>query len=198
MDNEAQIPEPTDEELIKLTLGGQTRAYDVLIRRHSRKLHAMLVQVLNNETDAFDVAQEAFLKAFHSLRYFKGDSAFYTWLYTIALNQARNFMRKRKKENAFSLDNDDKGNPLEKDAELADSTRHSDPVRSAQNAELRKKLAYAISQLSPAHQEVVNLADIQGLTFPEISRLINVSEGTLRSRLHYAHRQLQSILGDEM
>lgn len=190
--------EPADNELIRLTLAGKTRAFDVLVKRHSRRLTAMLIQMLNSESDAYDVAQEAFIKAFHSLRYFKGDSSFYTWLYTIALNQARNFMRKRKREGGtFSIDNDENGNPLEKDAQLADSGREADPIRNAQNAELRKKLSHAIAQLSPAHQEIVTLADIQGLSFPEIAKIAKIPEGTLRSRLHYAHKQLQSILADE-
>jgi RNA polymerase sigma-70 factor (ECF subfamily) len=188
----------SDEELVASTLAGQTRAYDELIRRHSRKLNAMLVQMLNSEADAYDVAQESFLKAFHSLRYFKGNSSFYTWLYSIALNNARNYLRKRKRERSFSLDNDEKGNPLEKDAELADANLESDPIRKAQVKDLRGKLARAISQLSPAHQEVVNLCDIQGLSYPQIAKLINISEGTLRSRLHYAHRQLQGLLADEI
>lgn len=187
-----------DEELVTLTLTGKTRAYDELIRRHSRKLNAMLVQMLNSEADAYDIAQESFLKAFHSLRYFKGNSSFYTWLYSIALNNARNYLRKRKRERSYSLDNDEKGNPLEKDAELADSALESDPIRKAQVKDLRGKLTRAIAQLSPAHQEVVNLCDIQGLSYPQIAKLINISEGTLRSRLHYAHRQLQGLLADEM
>ena len=190
--------ELTDEQLIEHTLEGRTRAYDELIRRHSRKLNAMLIQMLNSEADAYDVAQESFLKAFHSLRYFKGNSSFYTWLYSIALNNARNHLRKRKRERSFSLDNDENGNPLEKDAELADANLESDPVRKAQVKDLRGKLARAISQLSPAHQEVVNLCDIQGLSYPQIAKLINISEGTLRSRLHYAHRQLQGLLADEV
>ncbi|MBR4108207.1 MAG: sigma-70 family RNA polymerase sigma factor [Akkermansia sp.] len=194
-ESHAELP---DEELIKRTLDGQTRAYDELIRRHSRKLHGMLIQMLNSEADAYDVAQESFLKAFHSLRYFKGSSSFYTWLYSIALNNARNFLRKRRREHSYSLDNDEKGNPLEKDNELADKALSADPVRQAQITDLRRKLAHAISQLSPAHQEVVNLCDIQGLSYPEIAKIINISEGTLRSRLHYAHKQLQGILADEM
>lgn len=188
----------SDEELIERTLGGKTRAFDELIRRHSRKLTGTLVKMLNSEADAYDVAQESFLKAFHSLRYFRGNSSFYTWLYSIALNQARNFLRKRKRERSgYSIDDTENGDPLEKDGELADKTPESDPVRSAQNTDLRKKLAYAISQLSPAHQEVVNLCDIQGLSYPEIAKIINISEGTLRSRLHYAHKQLQGLLADE-
>ncbi len=201
MNNNAKgnYPELEDEELIRRTLDGQTRAFDELVRRHSRKLNAMLIAMLNNEADAYDVAQTSFLKAFHSLRYFKGQSSFYTWLYSIALNQARNFLRKRKRErdNSYSLDNDENGDPLEKNADLSDTNRAADPVRQANIAELRKKLQRAISQLSPAHREVINLCDIQGLSYPEISKIINISEGTLRSRLHYARRQLQGLLAEE-
>lgn len=187
----------TDEELIQSTLEGKTRAFDELVRRHSRKLHGMLLQMLNSEADAYDVAQESFLKAFHSLRYFKGQSSFYTWLYSIALNQGRNYLRKRKRENTYSLDDDEKGNPLEKKDELADQALESDPVRRANLTDLRRKLAQALAQLSPAHQEVVNMSDIQGLSHAEIAQRLNISEGTVRSRLHYAHRQLQSLLEEE-
>ncbi len=201
MNNNAKenYPELEDELLIQKTLDGQTRAFDELVRRHSRKLNAMLIAMLNNEADAYDVAQTSFLKAFHSLRYFKGQSSFYTWLYSIALNQARNFLRKRKRErdNSYSLDNDENGDPLEKNVDLSDTNRAADPVRQANIAELRQKLQRAISQLSPAHQEVINLCDIQGLSYPEISKIINISEGTLRSRLHYARRQLQGLLAEE-
>ncbi len=189
--------ETDDASLVELTLDGQTRAFDELIRRHSRKLHAMLYQMLGNEADAYDVAQEAFLKAFHSLRYFGGKSAFYTWLYSIAANHARNFLRKRKKENSYSLDNTESGDPLEKDARLADTGLDSDPVRQAQIKDLKVKLLHAIDTLSPSHREVVVLCDIQGMSYPEIAQILNISEGTLRSRLHYAHKQLQALLADE-
>lgn len=194
-----QSTELADEVLIQRTLDGETRAFDVLIRRHSRKLTSMLISMLNNEADAYDVAQTSFLKAFHSLRYFKGQSSFYTWLYSIALNQGRNFLRKRKRErtNSYSLDNTENGDPLEKNADLSDTNISSDPVRQAHITDLRQKLTDAIAQLSPAHQEVINLCDIQGLSYPEIAKYINISEGTLRSRLHYARRQLQGILEEE-
>ncbi len=157
----------------------------------------MIMQMVGSEADAYDIAQEAFLKAFRSLRYFNGQSAFYTWLYSIAANQARNFLRRRKRENTFSLDNDDKGNPHEKNRQLEDGDHVCDPVRQAQIGDLRKKLNAALDELSPAHREVVTLCDIQGLSYAEISELLNISEGTLRSRLHYAHRQLQGMLADE-
>ena len=192
------FPELPDEELIKQTLDGQTKAFDELVRRHSRKLHVMLYQMLGSEADAYDVAQESFLKAYHSLRYFNGQSAFYTWLYTIAANNARNFIRKRKRERTECIDDDENGNQHEKNDELADTSKEADPVRGAYIKDLRRKLRRAISQLSPSHQEVVTLCDIAGMSYPEIAKILNISEGTLRSRLHYAHKQLQGLLADEI
>lgn len=187
-----------DSKLIELTLQGVTRAFDELTHRYSRKLHAMLYQMLGSEADAYDVAQESFLKAYRSLRYFNGQSAFYTWLYTIAANHARNFIRKKKRERTECIDNDEHGNQHEKNDELADTSGNTDPVRKAYLKDLRKQLKNAIEQLSPNHREVVTLCDIAGLPYPEIAKMLNISEGTLRSRLHYAHKQLQGILADEI
>ena len=115
---------------------------------------------------------------------------------TIAANQARNFLRKRKRENAFSIDDDENGAPLEKDSELADQALDADPVRGAHITDIKKRLRKALNQLSPSHREVVTLCDIMGLSYQEISKMLHVSEGTLRSRIFYAHKQLQSLLGD--
>lgn len=199
MPDEPQPPlsERSDEELIRITLEGNVRAYDILVKRHSRKLHAMLLQMLRSEADAYDIAQDTFLKAYHSLRYFSGRSAFFTWLYSIAANRARNLLRKKKRENSFSLDNQDDATPIDKRRELADESRAADPTRNARVSELNKRLRAAMDQLSPAQREVVTLFDIQGKSFAEISAILNVTEGTLRSRLHYAHKILQGLLSDE-
>lgn len=190
------LPELDDESLIKLTLDGNTRAFDVLVNRHSRKIHAMLMQMLNCEADAYDVAQDSFIKAYRALRYFNGQSAFYTWLYTIAANNARNFIRKRGRDRTTTIDNDEKGNQHEKNDDLADGSLSADPVRQANIKDLKKRLRDALEQLSPNHREVVSLCDIAGLSYPEIASILNISEGTLRSRLHYAHKQLQGLLED--
>jgi len=197
MEASSSYKDSDDAELIKETLAGHPRAYDELIRRHSRKLHAMLYQMLGNESDSFDIAQQSFLKAFHALRHFAGKSSFYTWLYTIAANNARNFLRKRKRENTFSIDQTDEHSAPDKDIRLADTSIASDPVRQAEIKDLKQKLAAAIETLSPAHREVVILCDIQGMSYSEISKILNISEGTLRSRLHYAHKQLQGLLESE-
>ncbi len=197
MSKQEFLEDKTDATLVEETVAGQTRSFDELIRRHSRKLHAMLLQMLGNDSDAYDVAQEAFLKAFHSLRYFHGRSAFYTWLYAIAANQARNLLRKRKREKLYSLDNDDKGDAYEKDTRLADFSIEGDPVRTAQVKDLKTKLYEAIESLSPAHREVVAMIDIQHMSYAEVAAILKVSEGTVRSRVFYAHKQLQGLLADE-
>lgn len=196
----AQLKELEDESLIEMTLAGVKRAYDELVKRHSRRLHSMLMQMLNSESDAYDIAQEAFLKAYRSLRTFNGNSAFYTWLYTIALNEARNFIRKesRRRQSCISIDNDANGDPKEKNVELADGSREADPLRNANVGDMKTRLKYALSQLSPEHREVVQLCDIAGMNYSEVAGILKIPEGTLRSRLHYAHRYMQSLLKDEL
>ena len=196
----AQLRELEDESLIQLSLSGVRRAYDELIKRHSRRLHTMLMQMLNSETDAYDIAQEAFVKAYRSLHTFNGNSAFYTWLYTIALNEARNFIRRenKRRKNNISIDNDVNGDPKEKSMDLADSSRESDPLRNANVGDLKTRLRHALNQLSPEHREVVQLCDIAGMNYAEVACMLKIPEGTLRSRLHYAHRYMQSLLKDEL
>lgn len=192
-----KLSELEDDKLIQLTLEGNTRAFDELVTRHSRKLHVMLMQILRSESDAYDIAQEAFVKAFRSLRYFNGTSSFFTWLYTIAANKARNLLRSRSRERrAYSLDDDENGAHHERNEELTATDVDSDPERKAHVNTLRQRLLKAIDKLSPAHKEVIQLSDIMGLPNAEIAAMLKISEGTLRSRIFYARRQLQSMLGD--
>lgn len=191
-----QEPVVDDMVLVDLARQGDTKAYDQLVLRHSQKLHSMLIQMMGNEEDAYDVAQDAFMKAYHSLRYFNGRSAFYTWLYSIASNQGRNYLRKRKRSQTYSFQDDTFGDTQDYDSRLTDHSIDADPKRRLQIRELRKQLTDAMSKLSQKHQEVVRLYDIQGMSYSDISALLKISEGTLRSRLHYAHKQLQASLSD--
>lgn len=194
----AELKKLEDTELVKLSQEGVPAAFDELINRNSYRIVSMLTQMLKSETDAYDVAQTAAVKAYRSIKSFNGTSQFYTWLYTIALNEARNFLRKESKHrNQASLNDDTNGDPLEKDSHAADRALESDPVRRAQVSDLRSSLNKALAQLSDAHREIVIMCDIEGMSYTEVSQLLNVPEPTLRSRLHYAHRYLQSLLKDE-
>ncbi len=185
-----------DTELVEKAREGDSRAFDELVIRHSRKLHATLFQMTDNYDDAYDIAQEAFSKAYRALRYFNGQSAFYTWLHSIAVNHARNFLKKRNRRVTYSLDDDEYGDHAEKNKNMADESVRADTERRHHQKEHQIKINEAINQLSTKHREVVVLHDIKGLNHTEIAVMLNISEGTLRSRLHYAHKELQGLLAE--
>ena len=170
-----------DTELVARAREGDSRAFDELVIRHSRKLHATLYQMTDNYDDAYDIAQEAFSKAYRALRYFNGQSASYTWLHSIAVNHARNFLKKRNRRMTYSLDDDEYGDHTEKDMNMADETDGADPERRTHLNELQLKINEALKKLSTKHREVVVLHDVKGLNHTEISALLGISEGTLRS-----------------
>jgi RNA polymerase sigma-70 factor (ECF subfamily) len=148
----------------------------------------------SNHEDTNDILQEVFAKAYRALKRFQGKSAFYTWIYAIAVNMSLNFLKKRGRRRKLSLDDVDKG--IENDKDFIEATSKSDPVREATINELQERLNSAMMELSEDHRAVVTMFDIQGMPHAEISEILGVSEGTVRSRLFYAHRQLQTYLGD--
>lgn len=191
-DNEQ--PEIKDEELVSRAQDGDPTAFDELVVRYSPRLYGMIYNMTSNHEDTNDMLQEVFAKAYRSIKGFKGKSSFYTWIYTIATNRTINFVKKRGRRYHLSLDDVDSG--IEHDEEFLEATIQSDPLREANLKELQKKLNEAIQKLSPNHRAVVTMFDIQGMPHAEIAKILKVSEGTVRSRLFYAHKQLQSYLQD--
>ncbi|MBP7951492.1 MAG: sigma-70 family RNA polymerase sigma factor [Verrucomicrobiales bacterium] len=187
-------PREEDQRLVERAQGGDTAAFDVLVVKYTPKLYGLVYHMTSNREDAHDLLQDIFSRAYRSLPRFRGQSAFYTWIYSIATNMTLNFLKKRGRRLTYSLDDIDSG--IERDQEFLDATAGSDPVREAGLKELQGKLNEAMMQLSEDHRAVVTMFDIQGMPHSEIARIMGVSEGTVRSRLFYAHRQLQSLLGD--
>jgi RNA polymerase sigma-70 factor (ECF subfamily) len=155
-----------DADLVKRAQDGETRAFDELIMKYSRKLYGLVYNMTSNKEDTHDLLQDIFAKAYRSLGRFRGNSMFYTWIYSIAVNMTLNFLKKRKRRAGFSSNIN----------------------------ELQKKLNEAMQTLSEQHRTVVTMFDIQGMPHAEISQILGVSEGTVRSRLYYAHQQLQGYL----
>lgn len=188
--------EETDKEkdlaLVERTRAGDATAFDELVVKYSPRLYGLVYNMTSNHEDTNDLLQEIFSKAYRSLKGFRGKSAFYTWIHSIAVNMTINFLKKRKRRHFMSLDDIDSG--IQSDKEFLEMTAGSDPVREANLGELQKKLNEAMMRLSDQHRLVVTLFDIQGMPHAEISKILGVSEGTVRSRLFYAHRQLQSHL----
>ena len=187
-------PTDPDQDLVTRAKNGDTRAFDALILKYGDKLFGLVYSMTSHKEDTHDLLQEIFAKAYQSLPSFRGKSTFYTWIYQIATNRTLNFLKKRKNRAATSLD--DMESSVQQDPALIDTTHDSNPERRTNINELQKRLNEAMMGLSEAHGMVVTLFDIQGMSHGEIAKVLETSEGTIRSRLHYAHLQLQSALQD--
>ncbi len=181
-----------DLDLVQRAQGGDTRAFDELIMKYSPKIYGLIYNMTSNKDDTNDLMQDVFAKAFRSLGRFQGKSTFYTWIYAIATNMTLNFLKKRKRRMASSLDEVDSG--IQNDPAFVDYSNRANPRQQSDVHSLQEKLNEAIQALSKDHRAVVIMFDIQGIPHAEISRILGVSEGTVRSRLFYAHKQLQGHL----
>jgi RNA polymerase sigma-70 factor (ECF subfamily) len=184
-----------DRLLVERAQNGDTKAFDDLVRKYTPKIYGLVYNMTSNRDDTADLLQDIFAKAYRSLIRFMGKSSFYTWLYSIAVNMTLNFLKKRNRHVKVSLDDVDSG--IENDpAFIKATTGSSNAIRDVNLHELQKRLNEAMMRLSEDHRAVVTMYDIQGLQHSEISKILGVSEGTVRSRLFYAHRQLQNFLQD--
>jgi RNA polymerase sigma-70 factor (ECF subfamily) len=183
-----------DRALVRRAKSGDLAAYDELVHRYQERVYATLYHMTANHEDANDLVQEAFIKAYHSLRSFKGDSTFFTWLYRIAVNRTINFLKQRKHRNHLSLNDLDFN--AEHDPDLVALISEKTPRREVGLTELQEKLNEALQRLSEPHRLVVTLHDVQGLSHEEIAKIMDCNIGTVRSRLFYARQQLQAYLSD--
>src|SRR6266852_3119207 len=192
---EPAAADPTEEQvLVRRARRGDLAAYDDLVRRYQERIYATIYHMTSNHEDANDLAQEAFIKAFHALKSFKGGSSFYTWVYRIAVNKTINFLKQRKNKAQLSLDDLDFN--AEHDPDLVALISEKTPRREINLAELQEKLNAAMQKLSEPHRLVVTLHDVQGLSHEEIAKIAECNIGTVRSRLFYARQQLQGYLAD--
>lgn len=193
MFRQSRPPDP-DQDLVTRAREGDTRAFDALILKYGDKLYGLVYHMTSHKEDTHDLLQEIFARAYQSLKSFRGSSSFYTWLYQIAVNLTLNFLKKRKRRSGLSLN--ELESSAQQDPALIDTTHEANPERQTNLNELQIKLNEAMQKLSEPHRMVVTMFDIQGMSHGEIAKVLKTSEGTIRSRLHYAHLQLQSILQD--
>jgi RNA polymerase sigma-70 factor (ECF subfamily) len=191
---ESAAAEPSEDELVRRARRGDTLAFDKLVKRYQERIYATIYHMTANHDDANDLAQEAFIKAYHALKSFKGGSSFYTWVYRIAVNKTINFLKQRKYRSHMSLDDLDFN--AEHDPDLVALISEKTPRREVNLAELQEKLNAALQKLSEPHRLVVTLHDVQGLSHEDIAKIMDCNIGTVRSRLFYARQQLQAYLSD--
>jgi RNA polymerase sigma-70 factor (ECF subfamily) len=181
-----------DAQLVARTQEGDVAAFDQLVVKYTPRLYGLVYNMTSNHEDTNDLLQDVFSKAYKSIRGFRGKSSFYTWIHSIAVNMTLNFLKKRGRR--FNLSLDDVDTSIQNDKEFLELTQSSSPVREADLSELQVRLNEAMQKLSDEHRAVVTMFHIQGMPHAEISKILRVSEGTVRSRLFYANRQLQNYL----
>jgi RNA polymerase sigma-70 factor (ECF subfamily) len=160
---------------------GDTSAFDELVTRYSARILSLVYDIVKNEDDAWDIAQEAFLISWLSIQGFEHRASFYTWLYSVTRNVTRNSLRRK---------------GWRKDVELSDSIPDSGvgPEKNCQHGEIREWVNWALAELSPEQRAVVMLRELEGLHYREIAQELKLSIGTVMSRLFYARKRLQSLL----
>ena len=181
-----------DRRLIAECLGGRREAFGELVSRYQSRLYNAALRLADTPEDTADVVQDTFLSAFQSLRSFKGDAEFFTWLYRIAFNNAISL--KRKKKPTLSLDAGSDGEANREAREVAD---RSDYVKTGAALERTEEVALlhaALARLSSEHRDVLVMKDIDGLKYEEIAEVLGVPIGTIRSRLHRARLELRELL----
>jgi len=179
-----------DEELVRRAQEGEQRAFDLLVLRHQSKV-LQLVSRFVGEADAPDVAQDAFIKAYRALPNFKGQSAFYTWLYRIAINTAKNQLVSRKRR--------PQGQDIDvQDAELYGHTEQMSDIDTPESqlltSEIQQAVADAIAQLPDDLRQAITLRELEGLSYEEIAEAMDCPIGTVRSRIFRARAVVDEVL----
>src|SRR6266513_5640810 len=183
-------------DLVRRCQAGQTDAFDQLVTRYRTRVFAMIYNMVHNEQDAWDLAQDSFVKAWKSIGRFRGRSSFYTWIYRIVMNVTIDWLRKKQVKGAGAEFNDaiqlkeiepasrtvPKANPL--------------PHELMEQSEIRARIDNAIAQLSPEHRAVILMKEIEEMQYHEIAETLGCSIGTVMSRLFYARKKLQNSLRD--
>ena len=181
-----------DFHIVQQVQAGDVAAFDRLMVKYRERLFGVVYNLTANREDAADLTQDAFIKAFQSINRFQGQSSFFTWIYRIAVNTALSHLRKNRLRTFFSLEKiQDEGVSAQLLDQLTDKTGGA---REACLRELQEKLNEALQKLSIKHRTVITLFEIDGLSHSEIADIMGCSEGTVRSRLHYAKQFLQGEL----
>lgn len=185
MSERSPVSEPADDLLISQTLSGDQKSYEILVKRYQKRVHRLAQRLVRDADAADDVAQEAFIRAYYALSRYEQGRNFYFWLSRIAVNLALNHLSREKRLVALPED----------DTNL-DPALSTDPTAEADASQLKARIGEAIEKL-PLHQRSVLLLRAQeGLSYQEIARNLDISIGTVMSRLSRARQALKELLGD--
>ena len=181
-------------QIIKKVVDGDRNAFESLVLANQKNVYNLAYKMTGSEEDSLDISQEAFLKAYRQLDNFRGESKFSVWLYRLTYNLCIDFLRKKPRAAAIPLtyqDDDDET----RDLEIPDL--RNIPEDSLERKELRETIAKGINELNPSHKEILVMREITDMSYGDIAAALNISEGTVKSRLARARLSLANILSEK-
>ncbi|KUO48976.1 MAG: hypothetical protein APF76_10100 [Desulfitibacter sp. BRH_c19] len=178
-----------DNILVQQVKDGNIASFEMLVARYEKQVYNITYRYTGNRDDAFDLSQEAFLKAYRGIKNFRQESTFKTWVYHIASNVCRDYLRKGKKYIEVSIDESVRGEDGDMEKQFADSNKGPDEVY--ESKELSEFIQSIIDDLQQEYKEVIVLREIQQLSYEEIAKVLNCSLGTIKSRLNRARKILK-------
>lgn len=184
-----------DRELVKAVQGGDHEAFRELFEKYHRRAFAVAFGVVKNQQDASDIVQEGFIKVHKHIQGFQGSSSFYTWLYRIIMNLSIDHVRRNKKARELDYDDGVARDDLSARA-MAPKLLDGNPRKTVLRRELAEAIQAALGELPDYHREVVMLREVEGLSYEEMAKILEVPKGTIMSRLFHARKRLQTLLGD--
>ena len=184
-----------DKDLVVRLKANDERAFEKLVERYQKRVYMIAYNILRNENDAYDATQEVFLKIFKYIDNFRETASLYTWIYKISYHVAIDIYRKRKKSNSVEY-----SEFIKSDGPDVDELHHKimSPIAQAENSELSRTIESALGKISESHRAVIVLREIEGLSYAEIADILDVSKGTVMSRLHHARLNLQKYLKEHL
>ena len=175
-------------------MDGERNAFEELVLANQKNVYNLALKMTGNEDDALDISQDAFLKAYRQLSSFRGESRFSVWLYRLTYNLCIDFLRKKPRAATVPLTyQDDSGQVHE--LELPDFRNL--PEDKVMRGEMRKAIVDSIKELGQSHREILVMREITGMSYGEMAQSLNMSEGTVKSRLARARRSLVNILAEK-
>jgi RNA polymerase sigma-70 factor (ECF subfamily) len=177
-----------DEDLVRRFLSGDAPAFGILVERHQTRVYNVALRVLGNAEDAHDATQDAFLSALRKLGSFRGDAAFTTWMHRVTVNACYDLLRKQRRQPLLRLASDEGGSPPETGPPVPDHAESSSGTIDA---------ARALAEIPVEYRVALVLADVEDLPYDEISRVLDVPVGTVKSRVHRGRLALARAMGLE-
>ncbi len=181
----------SDRELVERVQRGERRAFDLLMLKYQHRIAKLIARYVQDPSEVLDVAQEAFMKAYRAIPRFRGDSAFYTWMYRIAINTAKNHLAaqaRRPRESGVDVTD------VEQFHDVAELKEYATPEGLALTEEIQRTVIAAIEALPQDLKVAISLRELEGLSYEDIARVMDCPIGTVRSRIFRAREAIDARL----